>query len=294
MSKQNCHRKECTQIRSEFSIFLNRRRPPHYEGNIFCSDDCLQMHFENTLIEKWRRLQMEKGRRIPRPKLGTILMQTAFITRNQLDEAIKLQSQAQEGRIGEWLLRLGFVEEHQITAALARQYGLPLINLNIADANAEAVRMIPGNVAQCAGLVPVGFEDDQMSLRVAVTAPVNFNSQEAIRRMVGKGIVPYVGDPSAIQKMLEKLYEPEDLDLSDLPTFSSLEELIEVGNEIVATAINHRAQNIRAELVQDFFWVRLDLPTKSHHHLFPYLAAPAGTYEQVPEKGMAVGYGAGH
>ncbi len=71
-----------------------------------------------------------------------------------------------------------------------------------------------------------------MSLRVAVTAPVNFNSQEAIRRMVGKGIVPYVGDPSAIQKMLEKLYEPEDLDLSDLPTFSSLEDLIEVGNEI--------------------------------------------------------------
>jgi hypothetical protein len=294
MSKQSCHRKECTRIRSEFSIFLSRRRPPHYEGNIFCSDACLQMQFENSLIEKWRRLQTDNGRRIPRPKLGTILMQTAFITRSQLDEAIKLQSEAQEGRIGEWLLRLGFVEEHQITAALARQYGLPLINLNMADANAEAVRMIPGKVARCSGLVPVGFDDDQMSLRVAVTAPVNFNSQEAIRRMVGKGIVPYVGDPSAIQKMLEKLYEPEDLDLSDLPTFSSLEDLIEVGNEIIATAINHQAQNIRAELVQDFFWVRLDLPTKSHHHLFRYLAAPTGTHAQVPEKGMAVGYGAGH
>ena len=294
MSKQNCHRKECTRIRSEFSIFLSRRRPPHYEGNIFCSDACLQMQFENTLIEKWRRLQTEKGRKIPRPKLGTILMQTAFITRSQLDEAIKLQNQAQEGRIGEWLQRLGFVEEHQITAALARQYGLPLINLNTADANAEAVRMIPGKVARCSGLVPVGFDDDQMSLRVAVTAPVNFGSQEAIRRMVGKGIVPYVGDPSAIQKMLEKLYEPEDLDLSDLPTFSSLEDLIEVGNDIIATAINHQAQNIRAELAQDFFWVRLDLPTKSHHHLFRYLAAPAGTCEQVPEKGMAVGYGTGH
>ena len=294
MSKQNCHRKECTRIRSEFSVFLSRRRPPHYEGNIFCSDACLQMQFENTLVEKWQRLQTEKVRRIPRPKLGTILMQTAFITRSQLDEAIKLQNQAQEGRIGEWLQRLGFVEEHQITAALARQYGLPLINLNTADANAEAVRMIPGKVARCSGLVPVGFDDDQMSLRVAVTAPVNFGSQEAIRRMVGKGIVPYVGDPSAIQKMLEKLYEPEDLDLSDLPTISSLEDLIEVGNDIIATAINHQAQNIRAELAQDFFWVRLDLPTKSHHHLFRYLAAPAGTCEQVPEKGMAVGYGTGH
>jgi general secretion pathway protein E len=272
---------------------MSRRRPPQYEGNIFCSDACLQMQFENTLTEKWRLLQTEKVRRIPRPKLGAILMQSAFITRDQLDEAIKLQNEAQEGRLGEWLLRLGFVEEHQITAALARQYGLPLIKLNMVDANAEAVRMIPGKVARCSGLVPVGFDNDKMSLRVAVTAPVNFSSQEAIRRMLGKGIVPYVGDPSAIQKMLEKLYEPEDLDLSDLPTFSSLEDLIEVGNEIIATAIRHQAQNIRAELVQEFFWVRLDLPTKSHHHLFRYLAAPADTSEQVAEKGMAVGYRAG-
>jgi len=293
MPRHNCHRKGCTRIRSEFSIFLSRRRPPHFEEKTFCSDTCLQMHFENTIVEKWRRLQAEKDRRIPRPKLGSILMQTAFVTRDQVDEAIKLQVQAREGRIGEWLQRLGIVEEHQVTAALARQYGLPLINLNIEDTNAEAVRMIPGKVARCSGLVPVGFDDDQMSLRVAVTAPVNFSSQEAIRRMVGKGIVPYIGDQSAIQRLLEKLYEPEELDLSVLPTFSSLEDLIEVGNEIVATAIRHRAHDIRAELVQDFFWVRLDLPTESHHHLFRYLAVNAGPYERVPEKEMAVRYGAG-
>jgi hypothetical protein len=292
MPKHNCYRKECTRIRSEFSLFLSRRRPPHYEGNIFCSDACLQMYFENTLVEKWRRLQMEKNRGIPRPKLGSILMQTAFVTRGQLDEAIKLQTQAHEGRIGEWLQRLGFVEEHQITAALARQYGLPLINLNLADTNAEAVRMIPGKVARASGLVPVGFDDDQMSLRVAVTAPVNFNSQEAIRRMVGMGVVPYIGDQSAIQQLLERSYEPEDLDLSDLPTFSSIEDLIEVGNEVIAAAISRRAHNIRAELVQDFFWMRLDLTTESHHHLFRYLAANDGTYEQTPEKSIAVGYGA--
>lgn len=293
MLKHSCHRKECTRIRSEFTAFLSRRRPPRYEGNPFCSDACLQMHFENTLIEKWRRLQMEKDRRIPRPKLGTILMQTASITRDQIDEAIKLQNQAHEGRIGEWLQRLGFVEEHQITAALARQYGLPLININMADANAGAGRMIPGKVAMCSGLVPVGFDDDQMSLRVAVTAPVNFNSQEAIRRMVGMGIVSYIGDQSVIQRLLEKLYRPEELDLSDLPTFSSLEDLIEVGNDLIATAIDSRVQDIRAELLQDFFWVRLDLPTESHHHLFRYLASNAGTNDHIPEKGMAVGYGAG-
>jgi hypothetical protein len=290
MPKHDCHRKECTRIRSEFSFFLNRRRPPRYEGNTFCSDGCLRIYFQNLLSEKWRRLQMERNRRIPRPKLGTILMQTAFVTREQLNEAVQYQARAQEGRIGEWLQRLGFVEEHQITAALARQYGLPLINLNIADANAGVVRLIPGKVARCSGLVPVGFDDGQKSLRVAVAAPVNFDSQEAIRRMVGMGLILYVGDQSLILRLLEKLYGPEELDLSDLPTYSSLDDLIEAGDGIIATAISQKAQDIRAELVQDFLWVRLDLPAESHHHLFRYQAKRSGSYEQAPAKEMAVGY----
>jgi hypothetical protein len=251
------------------------------------------MHVETELIEKWRRLQIEKDRSIPRPKLGSILMQSASITRNQLEEAIELQKRTREGRIGEWLLRLGFVEEHQVTAALAKQYGLPLLNLQLADTNAEAVRAVPGRVARCSGLVPVGFDDAHTSLRVAVTAPVNFNSQEAIRRMVGKGIVPYIGDESVIQKLLERMYEPEDLDLSSVPIFSTLEDLIEVGNEMVATAINCRAQSVRAELVQDFFWVRLDFPMESHHHFFRYAANSAQLRESVQEREKAVGYGAG-
>jgi type IV pilus assembly protein PilB len=251
------------------------------------------MYFENELSEKWRRLQREKDPRIPRPKLGTILMQTAFITRDQLDEAIRLQNQTWEGLIGEWLQRLGFVEEHQITAALAQQYGLPLINLNHSEANTDAVRMIPGRVAKCSGLVPVGFDDGQTALRIAVTAPVNFHSQEAIRRMVRKGIVAYIGDESAIDRLLGQLYEPEDLDLSNAPSFSSREDLIEVGNEIIATAINNRAQDIRAELVQDFFWIRLDFPTQSHHHFFRYAPTPMEKQDPILEKENVVRYGAG-
>jgi hypothetical protein len=219
-------------------------------------------------------------------------MQTAFVTRDQLDEAVRLQTKTREGRIGEWLLRLGFVEEHQITMALAKQYGLPIINLNNANANSDAVRMIPGKVAKCSGLVPVGFDDGQTSLRVAVTAPINFNSQEAIRRMVHKGIVAYVCDQSAIQKLMEKCYKPEDLDLSNVPTFSSLDDLVELGSEMISTAVRHRAQDIQAELVHDFFWVRLDFSSESHHHFFRYVSTPAGNQERVDLREIAVGYAA--
>jgi hypothetical protein len=288
MPKYFCHHRECTRTRSEFSLFSNRRRPPTYEGKTFCSDSCLWAYVEKELKEKWRRLQLEKSRSIPRPKLGTILMHTAFLTRDQLDEAIKLQNKAREGRIGEWLLRLGFVEEHQVTAALACQYGLPLINLKNSYARNDAVRMIPGKVAKCSGLIPVGFDDAEESIRVAVSAPVDFNCQEAIRRMVHKGIVPYIGDQSAIQRLLEQWYEPEDLDLTNLPTFSSLDELIAVGSSMVSIAIELRAQDIRAELVQEFFWLRMDFPSESHHHLFRWVSEPVSDTEQDSEEEPAM------
>ena len=220
-------------------------------------------------------------------------MQTAFITRDQLDEAVRLQRQTQEGRLGEWLLRLGFVEEHQITVALSQQYGLPLINLKNSDANTDAVRMIPGKVAKCSHLLPVGFDDDQDALRVAVSGPIDFYSQGAIRRMVHKGIVAYIGDQSAIENLLEQWYEPEELDLSGVPTFGSLDDLIKIGREMVSTAINQGADNLQAELLEGFFWVRLDFAKKSHHYFFRHCSTPDQIQEPLLEREATLAFNGG-
>lgn len=293
MPKYHCHRKECARIQSELSFFMNRRRPPNYEGHTFCSDACLLSYFEDDLAQKWRRLHTEKNRRIPRPKLGTILLQTSYITRDQLEQAVRLQTQTRQGRIGEWLLKLGFVEEHQITAALATQYGLPLINLDHAESHKETAHIIPGKIARSLGLIPVGLDDNQSSLRVAVSGPVDFDSQESIRRMVRKGIIPYLGDHSAIEKLLEEYYEPQDLDLTNVPTFGSIEDLTTVGRDVVMNAINHHAQNIQAELFRHLFWMRLDLQSEFHHYFFRFTSTQAYREEPIPEGRGALRYAVG-
>ena len=190
----NCHRKGCTRTRSSFRMLLNKRCPPSFDHQDYCSETCLQDQAENELRDRWRRMQQEKSRHIPRPRLGTILLETAYITPEQLDAAVSMQRQARQGRLGEWLLRLGFVEEHQITVALSRQFGIPMIQLQNSPARADAAKMIPGPVAKCSNLVPVGYDDDRSALRIAMSGPVDFSSQEAIRRMLRKGIVPYIGD----------------------------------------------------------------------------------------------------
>ncbi|HYK88155.1 MAG TPA: hypothetical protein VE398_05265 [Acidobacteriota bacterium] len=287
MPRLDCHRKGCTRIRSEFSLFLSRRHPPCLDGYTFCSDACLEAHLEAELSDRWHRLLRERSRRIPRPRLGTILLQDALITADQLDEAVSMQRQTHQGRLGEWLQRLGFVDEHQITVALAKQYGLPLINLTHYVTRSEAASLVPGKVAKYSAMLPLGYDDSHKSLQVAVAGPVNFRSQEVLRRMVRKGLLTFMADESAIDHLIEQWYEPQELDICAAPTYGSLDELLGIGRELLAAAANQRADNIQAELLEDFFWARIDVGTKSRHVFCRHTMAPVQVRAPLPENQFA-------
>ena len=264
----NCHRKGCTRTRSGLRTLLNRSRTPQFGGQDFCSEDCLRAQIEAELQERWHQLQREKGRRSLRPRLGTILLERSFITPDQLEAAIRMQRQARRGRLGEWLVRLGHIEEHQITLALSRQFGIPVINLQNAPARTDAVKLVPGLVARNGNLVPVGYVDDYSAIRIATCGPVDFGLQDAIRRMSGMGVKTYIGDETAVQSRLAQFYSPEELDLSGVPAYHSLSDLMDISSSVIATARELRAANIQCELVGDYFWVRLDCESVNRHMFY--------------------------
>ncbi len=62
-------------------------------------------------------------------KLGDLLLKANVITQEQLDTALKDQRE-EGGKLGEAIVRLGFVTEDDITETLSQQYGVPSINLS--------------------------------------------------------------------------------------------------------------------------------------------------------------------
>ncbi len=288
MPRVNCHRKGCTRIRSEFSLFMSRHQPPRFEGYTFCGEACLRDHVDSEMVDRWYRLQQARSHPIRRPKLGTILLQTAFITPDQLDLAIKMQRLNQEGRLGEWLQRLGFIEERQITLALSKQYALPAIHLAVAEAKADAARMIPGKVARCARLVPLGLDEEKNSLCVAVSAPVDFNALEAIRRMVGRSLITYIGDQSAILAVLERLYEHGELEMKSAQAYTTQAELLEICKTIISSALIQRADNIQMELAEEFLWARLDFTGRSAQQVYHRTPAASDAKSKFGEPQLAV------
>ena len=62
-------------------------------------------------------------------RIGDLLMREGLITREQLDKA--LQEQRQNGtRVGYNLVKLGFIQETELTKMLARQYRMPAVDLS--------------------------------------------------------------------------------------------------------------------------------------------------------------------
>jgi hypothetical protein len=276
MPRPNCHRKACNRARYDLAALLTRRRLPLLNGMSFCSRFCLGAHFEDETRAWWNRLQQERERRIPRPRLGSILLETAQITQQQLDEAVARQRAERHGRLGEWLIRLGFVDERQVTLALSKQFGLPLLKLSDSDTPSEAARLIPGMVASRSRLLPVGYDEPHDALRVAVSGPVSFSFLEAVRRMLGKGVISYLGDESSIESLIRRWYQPEELDFTLRRTFDALEDLREIVNAVVDSAVEHRCENIQAVLLDSCFWIRLDVDGYSEHLVYSHSALPSG------------------
>ena len=61
-------------------------------------------------------------------RLGDLLVRDGLITREQLQQALTEQK-GTGNRLGYTLVKLGFVEETEITKMLARQYRMPAVDL---------------------------------------------------------------------------------------------------------------------------------------------------------------------
>jgi len=80
-------------------------------------------------------------------RLGDLLVQQKLISQDQLQFA--LEQQKRSGRkLGRVLVDNAFVTEENISEALARQLNIPYINLKYYNINLEQVRLLPENQAR--------------------------------------------------------------------------------------------------------------------------------------------------
>ena len=208
-------------------------------------------------------------------RLGELLVRNQLISDNQLANAIA--EQKKEGiRLGAALVKLGYVQEHDLASFLSKHYGVPSIDLAEFDIDPAVIALIPEEVAQKYQLVPINRAG--ATLIVAMADPSNIFAIDDIKFMTGFNVEVVVAAEAAIKDAIDKYYDQtasmadtlgglEDLDLElvDDVEFDDVNELerasedapvVKLVNLILTDAIKKKASDIHIEPYEHVFRVR--------------------------------------
>ncbi len=180
-----------------------------------------------------------------RPRLGDVLVSAKVITREQLDLALREQS-SWGGRLGQNLLSLCFIDEARLTAAIGAHLGLPTVDLDRARLPPGVNRLLPLEICERYGLMPLGVRQQEGKLLLACFDPTNQEAQVAVRRTAGLIPVIHVATASSIDRAIRKYFYGEAT-----PTPPPGSPLFTVTRNTMETVLENAAHRELADRVAD-------------------------------------------
>ena len=162
---------------------------------------------------------------VTQDKLGEILVREGLITQEQLRKA--LQEQKNSGmRLGYTLVKLGFIEETEVSKMLARQYRMPAVDLSRFEVDAKILKLIPPDIATKHTVLPLKREG--RTLTVAIADPNNVTAIEDIKFITRCDVFPVIAGEYTLRNAIDRYYQQSDAQLQSLLKSVEQEEALEV------------------------------------------------------------------
>src|SRR6202049_3051395 len=146
-------------------------------------------------------------------RLGEILIKESLITQDQLQKALEFQ-RSNGGKLGSCLTKMGFITDDDITGVLARQYGVPSINLKYYEIDPTVIKLIPQDTALRYQVIPLSRVGSVLT--IAMTDPTNVFAMDDIKFMTGFNVEPVVASESAIGEAITRFYGGGEADSEEL------------------------------------------------------------------------------
>ncbi|MBJ80688.1 MAG: type IV-A pilus assembly ATPase PilB [Myxococcales bacterium] len=140
-------------------------------------------------------------------RLGELLLRENIITAEQLKRASEEQSK-EGGRLGNWLIKLGMIDEKDLLNFLSRQYQVPSIDLDDFEIDQEVVNLLTEDVATKHLVIPVHRAG--ASLVAAMVDPSNIFAIDDIKFLTGYNVDVVVASEEQIRRAIEKYYQATD------------------------------------------------------------------------------------
>ncbi len=212
-------------------------------------------------------------------KIGEILVHLGKITESQLQGALSQQKSTHE-KLGEVLLKQGFVEEEDLVTVYSMQLGYKVVGEEeLYNADPEVVSMIPEDFARQNMVLALGKSNT--TLLVAMEDPEDLIAIDSLKRLTNLSPDVVVAGPTVLQKAMDRIYgkirqtgevkevfegirvisgeedDQEEVDLSPEKVSAEEAPIVKLVNLILQEAIKERATDIHIEPQHDKVMIRI-------------------------------------
>ncbi|HEY9050682.1 MAG TPA: ATPase, T2SS/T4P/T4SS family [Gammaproteobacteria bacterium] len=210
--------------------------------------------------------------RAKKKRLGEELVSQGLITNDQVN--IALIEQKKTGKpLGEALVALGFITEGVLRDALGAMLGKESVDLANAVPDAEAIKLVPKDLALRFNIVPLSYDKEENRLTIAMTDIYNLAVLDRIRAIVGNRteIHPLLAGEGEISFAIDQFYgyelsvdgilheiETGEVDYESLQSESNeySQPLVRLVDAILADAVKRGASDIHFEPEESFLRLR--------------------------------------
>jgi type IV pilus assembly protein PilB len=208
-------------------------------------------------------------------RIGELLVKENLLSAEQLRRA-REESRATGGRLGAQITKLGYLDENELTDFVAKQYGVPSINLDQFEIETAVIQLIPEDVAIKHTVIPVNRAGSTLIL--ATSDPSNIFAIDDIKFLTGYNIQPVVAAEDAIRRAIDRYYDKsssledvmgdfddsdidlvhgeDDVDVGELAKASEDAPVVKLVNLVLTDAVKKGASDIHIEPYEKSFRVR--------------------------------------
>ncbi|MHB1137174.1 MAG: GspE/PulE family protein [Coriobacteriia bacterium] len=192
-------------------------------------------------------------------RLGMLLMRAGLITDRQLTDAVEIHK-VTGSPLGKVLVDLGYATQGGILSVMAKQIGIPYINFAEKRPDANAIALVPRDLASRYTLMPIEIANDH--LVVAMADPQNVLALDDLRIITGYEIQPAISTKDDIVAAVEEYYKvattvtDDDLGgrddlkevlLEDMTEITDDAPVVKLVNFIINKAVADRSSDIHIE-----------------------------------------------
>lgn len=243
-SSASCH------PRSKFRPFSFRPEGTSIDHDWYCGPDCFEEAARNCLAALCSKRQGQGPRR-PRMPLGLTALSLGHIVSEELQMALSYQRQ-NGGRIGEILIDLGFATQAQITAALAAQWGYPVLSLQ--NRQLHVSQRIPARLMELYTMLPIHFVHQTNKLVIGFAEYVEHRILTTIEAILGCSVLPCFITRDEFDSHFQSIrVQPENQEV----IFEQPAGIQEIARIIRSYACQIGASSTNFGICGDYVWCRL-------------------------------------